>query len=133
MEFISLCTLYRMNLQARHLHRQPLLCNILHPLVCYSLAIHRPSARSTGLRAAISREKWFIGSSGMLTPGEGLSKKPLLIKDIITSTLHISREEGMGEEGTDCCTIKASKAHAWLCVSLRAHTIHFTWHKGRIK
>lgn len=66
MELISLCTLYRRNLQAHHLHRQPLLCNILHQVVCYSLAIHRSSARSMGLRAAISREKWFIGSSRML-------------------------------------------------------------------
>lgn len=63
----SLCTLYRMNLQAHHLRRLPLLCNILHPLVFYSLAIHRPSARSTGLRAAISMEKWFIGCPRMLT------------------------------------------------------------------
>lgn len=68
----------------------------------------------------------------MITGG-GLSKKPVLIKDITTSTLHISGEEGMGEEGTHCCTMKASKAHGWLCVSPRAHTIHCTWHKGRMK
>lgn len=115
-----------------HIIFTALLCNILRPLVCYSLAIHRPPTRSTGLRAATSREKWFIGS-WLSTTGEGLSKKPILIKDITTSTPHISREEGMGEEGTHCCTIKASKAHAWLCVSPRAHAIHCTCHKERIK
>lgn len=65
--------------------------------------------------------------------GECLSKKPILIKDIATSTLHISEEEGTGEEGTHCCSIKASKAHGWLCVSPRAHAIHCAWHKGRMK
>lgn len=64
-----------------------------------------------------------------MTIGEGLSKKPILIKDIATSTLPISREEQYGF----CCTITAFKAHACLCISPRAHGIHCTWHKGRIK
>lgn len=65
-----------------------------------------------------------------MTIGEGLSKKPILIKDITTSRLPISREE---EQYGFCCTITAFEAHAWLCISPRAHGIHSTWHKGRIK
>lgn len=53
--------------------------------------------------------------------GKGLSKQPILITDMTTSTLLSSREEGMGEESTHRCTIKAPTAHAWPPASPKAH------------
>lgn len=64
--------------------------------------------------------------------GKGLSKQPILIKDMTTSTL-LSSKEGMGEENTHCCTIKASTAHAWPRASPKARAIRCRWHAGRIK
>lgn len=53
--------------------------------------------------------------------GKGLSKQPILIKDMTTSTPLSSREERMGEESTHRCTVKAPTAHAWPRASPKAH------------
>ena len=65
--------------------------------------------------------------------GKCLSKQPIFIKDMTISTLLSSREEGMGEESTHRCTIKASTVHAWLCASHKPHARCCRWHTGRIK
>lgn len=53
--------------------------------------------------------------------GKGLSKEAILIKDTTTSALFSSRGEGMEEESTCDCTIRASTAHAWPQASPKAY------------
>jgi len=65
--------------------------------------------------------------------GKSLSEQPILIQDMTTNTLLSSREEGMGEDSTHHCTVKASTAHAWPRASSKAHAIHRRWHVGRMK
>lgn len=71
-----------------------------------------------------------LGCWAMITR-KGLSKQPILIKDMTTSTLLCSRQEGMGEESTHRCTIKASTVHGWLHASPKAHARRCRWHTGR--